>query len=81
MCDGLRKIKWPSISLNLSIRIKTEKMTGSGHLPLVATSTKYSTLELVKHDAGTAASEGDRAIFASDSGRHLDAPQVREEEL
>ncbi|KAL8786731.1 MAG: hypothetical protein Q9195_008106 [Heterodermia aff. obscurata] len=51
-------------------------MAGSGHLPLVATSTKYSTLESVKHDADTTAPKDDRAVFASDSDRHLDAPQV-----
>ena len=44
---------------------------------LVATSTKYSTLELIKHDIDT---ERDRARFASDSDRHFDDPQVRRKE-
>lgn len=44
---------------------------------LIATSPKFSTLELMENDIDT---EGDRAVFASDSDRHFDDPQVRREE-
>ncbi|KAL8786987.1 MAG: hypothetical protein Q9195_007965 [Heterodermia aff. obscurata] len=44
--------------------------------PPAAASPKYSTLELAKHDATTAAPERDHAIVAPENDRQLDAPQV-----
>ena len=51
-------------------------MTGSGESPSVAASPKYSTLELIKHDATAAAPERDHAVVAAENDRQLDALQV-----
>ena len=53
-------------------------MAGSGEVSPIAISPKYSTLELVKHDATAAAPERDHAVVAPENDRQLEVPQVRE---
>ena len=51
-------------------------MAGPEEVSPVAVSPKYSTLELLEHDATAAAPERDHAIVAPENDRQLDAPQV-----
>ena len=53
-------------------------MAGCGEISPIAASPKYSTLELVKHDATAAAPERDHAVVAPENDRRLEAPEVRE---
>ena len=52
-------------------------MAGPEEVSPVAVSPKYSTFELLKHDATAAAPERDHAVVAPENDRQLDAPQVR----